>query len=465
MSDLKVKVILEAVDRITSTMSKISSKFSDATAKMKKSLQSVGSAMTDVGSKISVGLSAPLAAVGALAISKSAQFEKMSASLETVTGSVEASNKAMKDLIEFSSTTPFQLEEVVGSFIKLKALGLDPSMEAMAAYGNVSSAMGKSLDQFIEAIADASTGEFERLKEFGIKASSEGNKVAFTFQGQTKVIGKNAKEIEQYLRAIGQVQFAGAMNRQMDTLSGSFSNLQDAVSTSMSLLGDELAKALDLKKHISSVTDAVKRFASAFQALPQPVKTFIAYAAIFVAVLGPVLMVLGQIVIGIGALVMGFGIAGPAILTFVGAIKAMSIALLTTPFGWIVLGIVALIAAGYMLIKNWDNVKNFFVELWDNLKWVFQQGVDWIMSYIQPLLDKVATIKNGFGRFFGGGSFSVNSSQTVTPASTPSQRVDTGGLLRIKVDSEGKASVVDMRPNNPSQKIQLDSGYILSGAY
>ena len=30
--------------------------------------------------------------------------------------------------------------------------------------------MGKDITQMIEAVADAATGEFERLKEFGIKA-------------------------------------------------------------------------------------------------------------------------------------------------------------------------------------------------------------------------------------------------------------------------------------------------------
>ena len=34
--------------------------------------------------------------------------------------------------------------------------------------------MGKSLNQMIEAVADATTGEFERLKEFGIKARTHG---------------------------------------------------------------------------------------------------------------------------------------------------------------------------------------------------------------------------------------------------------------------------------------------------
>ena len=35
--------------------------------------------------------------------------------------------------------------------------------------------MGKDLSQMIEAVADATTGEFERLKEFGIKAGKEGD--------------------------------------------------------------------------------------------------------------------------------------------------------------------------------------------------------------------------------------------------------------------------------------------------
>ena len=43
----------------------------------------------------------------------------------------------------------------------------------------------QNLDQFIEAIADATTFEFERLKEFGIKSKQIGDDVQFTFRGQT----------------------------------------------------------------------------------------------------------------------------------------------------------------------------------------------------------------------------------------------------------------------------------------
>ena len=163
-------------------------------------------------------------------INTNTEFQSLSASLKTVTGSSAAARKEFLWIDEFTSQTPFQLQEVTAAFIKLKSLGLQPSMAALRSFGNTSSAMGKSLNQFVEAVADAVTGEFERLKEFGIKASSQGEKVTLTFQGIATTIGKNAREIEGYLRRIGKVEFAGAMAEQMKTLKGVFSNLGDNVS-------------------------------------------------------------------------------------------------------------------------------------------------------------------------------------------------------------------------------------------
>ena len=160
-------------------------------------------------------------------VSSNREFEKLHASLKTVTGSMQGADQAFKMIEDFASETPFNVEQITEAFIKLKALGLDPSADALRSYGNTASAMGKNLMQFVEAIADAATGEFERLKEFGIKARTQGEKVSFTFQGVTTTVGKNAAEIETYLRKIGKVQFAGAMSDQMKTLNGIFSNIQD----------------------------------------------------------------------------------------------------------------------------------------------------------------------------------------------------------------------------------------------
>lgn len=180
-----------------------------------------GLAMT-AGASLSVG------ALASSFTSANRQAGLLRASLETVTGSVAQAATAWEVLQGFAAQTPYSLEQAVQGFIKLKSMGLDPSMDALTSYGNTAGAMGKSLNQMIEAVADAATGEFERLKEFGIKAKVEKDQVVMTFQGATTTIGNNAQAIEKYLLDIGNVQFAGGMERQAKTLEGSISNLGDA---------------------------------------------------------------------------------------------------------------------------------------------------------------------------------------------------------------------------------------------
>jgi hypothetical protein len=88
--------------------------------------------------------------------------------------------------------------------------------------------MGKDLNQMIEAVADASTFEFERLKEFGIKSRQEKDKVSFTFQGVTTEVGKNSAEVVAFLKSIGNEKFGDAMDQQAAVFVGAASNLGDA---------------------------------------------------------------------------------------------------------------------------------------------------------------------------------------------------------------------------------------------
>lgn len=156
-------------------------------------------------------------------------FQSLQASLITFTGSAEEAAKQFDILQNFAATTPFSLQEVVGGFNKLVARGITPSIGALTSFGNIASGTGKSLDQFIEAVADAAVGEFERLKEFGIKANVEGDKIKLTFGGVTQTIGKNSQEMLAYLDKLGQTKFAGAIERQSKTLNGAFSNLGDSL--------------------------------------------------------------------------------------------------------------------------------------------------------------------------------------------------------------------------------------------
>ena len=210
------------------TLAQIDQKFDGLARSAKRSFGNIVGSVFSV--QTAIGTLVGTAGLGLLVRSvarTSAEFETLKASLKTVTGSAEAADKAFAGIKDFASTTPFSLQQATQAFIKLKALGLDPSRAALESYGNTASAMGKQLNDFIEAVADAATGEFERLKEFGIRASSQGDQVAFTFQGMTTTVAKNAAEIEGYLRQIGQVQFAGAMDEQAKTLTGAISNLSD----------------------------------------------------------------------------------------------------------------------------------------------------------------------------------------------------------------------------------------------
>lgn len=154
-------------------------------------------------------------------------FEQLSGSLKTVTGSAKGAQEAFALIEKFAIDTPYQLNEIVEAFIRLKALGLEPSEAALTSYGNTASAFGKNILDFVGAVAAATVGEFERLKTFGIKAKVVNEDVSFTFAGVTTKVKKSAAEIEKYLRSLGDVNFAGAMAEQMKTMSGVLSNIED----------------------------------------------------------------------------------------------------------------------------------------------------------------------------------------------------------------------------------------------
>lgn len=191
-----------------------------------------------------------IAAFAGKLISVQREFDVLNSSLITITGSSANAEKELSWIKEFAAETPYSLAEVTQAFIKMKSLGLDASKESLTSYGNTASAMGKSLNQMIEAVADASTGEFERLKEFGIKAKQNGEQVSLTFQGVTTTIKNNAESISQYLTEIGNKNFFGAMEERAKTLDGAISNLGDT--------WDELFRTINQNNTGGIIYDSVK---------------------------------------------------------------------------------------------------------------------------------------------------------------------------------------------------------------
>jgi hypothetical protein len=237
--------------------SKSSEGLNAAMRKMDKSASDSGSGLGLLGRGAGMAATAIAAAGAAMAagfvgklISVQREFDALNSSLITVSGSSAAAAREMSWLKDFAKETPFGLAQATQGFVKMKALGLEPTKASLTSFGNTAAAMGKNLNQMVEAVADAATGEFERLKEFGIKAKQEGDKVSLTFQGVTQTIGNNAAEITQYLTAIGNAEFAGAMAERTKTLDGAISGLSDSWS--------ELFRTISASGFSQAMTNSIK---------------------------------------------------------------------------------------------------------------------------------------------------------------------------------------------------------------
>lgn len=197
-----------------------------ALASAKRIQDSVDSVRTTAGNLFKT-LAAGITVAGTVnkLVSVQREFDVLNSSLVTVTGSSAAAQREMGWLKDFAKDTPYGLAQATEAFVKMKALGLNPTRESLTSFGNTASAMGKDLLQMIEAVADASSGEFERLKEFGVKSSQEGENVKFTFQGVTTTVRNSSEEITAYLEAIGNNQFASAMAERAQTLDGAIAAL------------------------------------------------------------------------------------------------------------------------------------------------------------------------------------------------------------------------------------------------
>ena len=221
--NLKIAIVLSAMDKASSVIGKA---FNMAEQRA-KALDKTAKTFSNIADKSMIGgaaMSTPIVGF----VKAAADMQKMQVALTTsFQGNKAAAADAFNTINKFAAKTPYALEEAMTAFVKMKNYGLDPSMSSLEAYGNTASGLTKSLDQMIEAVADASTFQFERLKEFGIVAKQQANYVNFTFHETTTRVAKNSKAIQAYLQNIGKTEFAGGMEAQSKTIYGQLSTLSD----------------------------------------------------------------------------------------------------------------------------------------------------------------------------------------------------------------------------------------------
>lgn len=184
------------------------------------------------------------------------EFAKYEAVLRNTLQSQEKAAAAMKMLQQLAADTPGSLQEWTEAYIKLVNRGIKPTTAELTNIGDLAASQGKSVDQLIEAILDAMTGENERLKEFGIKASKNGNTVKYTFRGVTTEVQNSEEAIKSYLLSLGKLDgISGSMATQMKELEGMESNFKDTLDN----LWNKMGKRMEgfFKKGLSWATDFV----------------------------------------------------------------------------------------------------------------------------------------------------------------------------------------------------------------
>ncbi len=224
-------------------------------------LQSVGDATKRVVQVASVGA----VALGAGAIAATNEKQQQLVGLETQLGSSAAANAEYARLKKFGRASGIGGNAAIDSFTRLKGLGVASDDRSITGFANIAAGTaGKSTNDIIEAVADAATGEFERLKEFGFKASSQGDQVAVTFRGVTTTIQKNSQAITEYLTAIGNNEFAGAVERKGKTLGGTFEKLKESAHDFLVQVGESgLGKAVgEIAKKLDTTTQGGKALAT-----------------------------------------------------------------------------------------------------------------------------------------------------------------------------------------------------------
>lgn len=312
-----------------------------------------------------------------------AEYEKFNAVLTNTFQSDKVGAAALNMLTDFATKTPFQLNDLTGSFVKLVNRGFAPTMAEMTKLGDLASSQGKGFDQLTEAMLDAQTGEFERLKEFGISASKQGDKVKLSFKGVTKEVDNNDASIRNALMSYGELNgVAGSMEAISKTLGGQISNLGDQWNSFLVAVGGEsggiftgvismLSSGLAtitlylpviseyfaiLWTYIEPVITSVKNFIQSFTGISSSGDALSAFGDIMTWVLVGV----DIFTTGLSTLIGWLTPFSDVIMGVTAVWLAFNLAVAISPVGWIIIGIVALITVIGLVIKytsGWG--KNF----------------------------------------------------------------------------------------------------------
>lgn len=210
---------------------------------------------------------------------------------------------------------------------------------------------GKSLADVIDILGQSVDGDSEKFAQ--LWGSSEAG------TGALAILNGGTADFNNTLKEMG--NSTGAASDAMDKMNNTSAHDMQVALNDLKNAGIELGASLT--PIISKIADVVSKAANAFSNLSPEAQNTVAVLLMVVAAAAPLLMIIGSITSGIGSLIS------------IGGMLSGSLGGLAAAFNPVTLAIGLVVAAGAVLIKNWDSVKELagyvkdaVVDAWNNLK-------------------------------------------------------------------------------------------------
>ncbi|MFP4165298.1 MAG: hypothetical protein ACLFVE_15100 [Chitinispirillaceae bacterium] len=136
--------------------------------------------------------------------------------LRMVSNTAEEADVALAAIREFARRSPLDTEDVVQSYVRLRAVGIEPTIEQLETLGGVSLLFNRKLGDTLQAFVGM---EKEPLRNLGIEIDRMGSKAIITSGNIRREVGKDAASIRAALLDVWAERFPDAMEKASQTFS------------------------------------------------------------------------------------------------------------------------------------------------------------------------------------------------------------------------------------------------------
>lgn len=269
-------------------------------------IDSFGARLGRLGTRLSIAISAPIAAATTYALKAASDIEQAHVAFEVFLGDANQAKKVMEDLIDFAVKTPFRFKGLMETSNMLMAMGESGAtlVDTLRILGTVSRGRQDLLSRVALAYGQIMTAgklrgqELRQLTEAGVGIIPELSKLTGISQQDlaSRVSDYNipAAVVRQALVNMTSEggRFFGLLERQAQTLHGIFSNLVDSVYFLSSSFGSQIVRVLNLGEAIKKFTAFLNKLNEQFLDLDDSQKKLILGVTALLFVLGPLMVFL-----------------------------------------------------------------------------------------------------------------------------------------------------------------------------